>query len=360
MLATTAKNVSEGRSIVTTIFILIFVGILCSVASRLSSSPTGHDISKAEVNVGFGDSGDSITAAAIIKVEVPKDTAEDTGETEDSGSDRSISSLDLESSKLSSATPTTTCYREQEDDVWEMVMEFCKFREDVWNLVVKILLQIRDIICKFRGDVWDFGVRVLLQIRDILCDILDTLLELTNGLIQIVDCNLNNDPWSGCSSSLLKDVLVWLELQDKIFLQWIPPTIPTTGLNMIQKLLISFATVLCFFITTVLCIFFENSPDKEKIIKKLFGEEPSEAEEYSNDASLPDSSSSSSDSSSIRLPQKGGLGTVSKIRKIKDKKTKASNNISKTRKAIKNTEKVTDMQKEDDSVKVEVAIDKTS
>jgi len=328
MLATTAKNVSEGRSIVTTIFILIFVGILCSVASRLSSSPTGHDISKAEVNVGFGDSGDSITAAAIIKVEVPKEITEDTGETEDSGSDRSVSTS-LESSKLSSATPTTCC-REQEEGVWDIIVEFCKIREDVWNLFVNILLQIRDIICKFRGDVWDFGVKILLQIRDILCDILDTLLELTSSLIQIVDCNLNNDPWSGCSSSLLKDVLVWLELQDKIFLQWIPPTIPTTGLNIIQKLLISCSTVLGFFITIVLCIFFENSPDKEKIIKKLqsmFGEEPSEAEEYSNDAS-----SSSS----------------------------ASNNISKTRKAIKKTEKVTDIQKEEDSAKVEVAIDKTS
>ena len=61
----------------------------------------------------------------------------------------------------------------------------------------------------------------------------------------------------------------WLDAKDKIVLSWIPESLPTTGLSMIQKILISFATVLGYFIIIILGIFFEKSPQKDKIIKKI-------------------------------------------------------------------------------------------
>ena len=132
-------------------------------------------------------------------------------------------------------------------------------------------------------------VNVLLMIRDflkglliIVCDFLALLLTKINILIKHVDCNTSSNPWEGCSIKLLRDVLDVIDEQDKIVLSWIPSKIPTyisSGLSIVSSFLISLASVLGFFIIIVLCIFFENSPQKEKTIQKLksvFGNAPNE------------------------------------------------------------------------------------
>ena len=64
------KSSSDGGNVVKTIMSFLFLGILCSLLNR-AYNPNISDLSKAEVNVEFGDSGDSITATATIKVEAP-------------------------------------------------------------------------------------------------------------------------------------------------------------------------------------------------------------------------------------------------------------------------------------------------
>ena len=127
-----------------------------------------------------------------------------------------------------------------------MVVVVCKFREDAWNMIVKILLHIRDAF-----------------------NFLAYLLSSISSLIYI-DCNTSSNHWDGCSSNLLRDVLDWLDEKYKIVLSWIPESenLPTTGLSMIQKILISFDTVLGYFII-ILGIFFEKQTQKNKIIQKI-------------------------------------------------------------------------------------------
>ena len=132
----------------------------------------------------------------------------------------------------------------------------CKFREDAWNMMVKALLSIRDI---------------LKRMMSLICDFLALLSTYITSLIQYVDCNTSSNPWDGCSSKLLRDALDILDAKDKIVQSWIlvESTTTTTGLSMVSRFLISIATMLGFLIIIVLCIFFENSPVKDKIIQKI-------------------------------------------------------------------------------------------
>ena len=61
---------SDGGKVVKTILSFLFLSIVCSLLNR-AYNPNISDLSKAEVNVEFGDSGDSITATATIRDEVP-------------------------------------------------------------------------------------------------------------------------------------------------------------------------------------------------------------------------------------------------------------------------------------------------
>ena len=139
-----------------------------------------------------------------------------------------------------------------------MVVVVCKFREDAWNMIVKILLHIRDAF-----------IFLISRMVSIFCDFLAFLLTSISSLIYI-DCNTSSNHWDGCSSNLLRDVLDWLYEKYKIVLSWIPESenLPTTGLSMIQKILISFDTVLGYFII-ILGIFFEKQTQKNKIIQKI-------------------------------------------------------------------------------------------
>ena len=60
----------DGGSVVKAILSILFMAILISMIHRFHY-PATSDLTKAEVNVGFGDSGDSITASATIRVEAP-------------------------------------------------------------------------------------------------------------------------------------------------------------------------------------------------------------------------------------------------------------------------------------------------
>ena len=60
---------SDGGKVVKTILSFLFLGIVCSSLNRTYNLIC--DLSKAEVNVEFGDSGDSITATATTRVEAP-------------------------------------------------------------------------------------------------------------------------------------------------------------------------------------------------------------------------------------------------------------------------------------------------
>ena len=61
---------SDGGKVVKTILSFLFLGTVCSLLNR-AYNPNISDLSKAEVNVEFGDSEDSITATATIRVEAP-------------------------------------------------------------------------------------------------------------------------------------------------------------------------------------------------------------------------------------------------------------------------------------------------
>ena len=63
-------SLDDGGAIVKTILGILFLGILCSMV-HLVYYPSPSELSKAEVNIDFGDSGDSITASATIRVEAP-------------------------------------------------------------------------------------------------------------------------------------------------------------------------------------------------------------------------------------------------------------------------------------------------
>ena len=250
----------------------LFLGILCSLVNRAPIS----DLSKAEVNAEFGDCGDSITATATIRVEAPvDDQATDETFVEHPydifeaftkiipNTIKDVSPEAFIPNSLPIVIPEVIpdvlpniythflpkcCHGSEIDCSWleHMVVVVCKFREDAWNMIVKILLHIRDAF-----------------------NFLAYLLSSISSLIYI-DCNTSSNHWDGCSSNLLRDVLDWLYEKYKIVLSWIPESenLPTTGLSMIQKILISFDTVLGYFII-ILGIFFEKQTQKNKIIQKI-------------------------------------------------------------------------------------------
>ena len=169
------------------------------------------------------------------------------------------------------------CHGCDVDCSWlEHLVEFiCKFRMDAWNMMVKILLY-----------TLSFFVNGMLSM---VCDFLAFLLTIVSSLIQMVDCNLSSNPWDGCSTNLLRDALDWLDAKDNIVLSWIPGTadsLPAVGLSMIQKFLISFATVLGYLTIIILCIFFEMSPQKDMFIKKIkgvFGDSTDDTSSYGDE-----------------------------------------------------------------------------
>ena len=129
-----------------------------------------------------------------------------------------------------------------------------------------------------------------------------------------------------------------LYVLDKIVLSWIPESTNTTGLSMITKILISISTMLGYLIIIVLCIFFENSPQKGKIMqmvqKGVFGNSPAE----------PSSSSDNQASSE----------TVNK--EEKQKKTQQRSKSMSTKKNMKKKSKRMVEAEEDTVAKIDVDI----
>ena len=75
-----------------------------------------------------------------------------------------------------------------------------------------------EVICETRESWWE---ALLLWLRNLggsrgICDLLQRLLDLTNHLIHLVDCNLSSNPDPACKeSSLLANLLSWLNKQDQ-------------------------------------------------------------------------------------------------------------------------------------------------
>ena len=263
-------SLDDGGSVVKTILSILFMAIICSMIHRVYYQPTS-DLSKAEVNVDFGDSGDIITASATIKVEASvSDDADST--LKEVKVPWSIPDVNLQTSNILHLSLPKCCNTWNPDCSWleQMVEVICKIREEAWSMTVKVFLMIRDF---FKG------------LLIIACDFLALLLTKINILIQHVDCNTSSNPWEGCSSKLLRGVLDVIDEKDKIALSWIT-SYNSNGPIIVSRVLISLATVLGFLIIIVLCVFFENSPQKNKIIQKLKG--------VLGNAPTEDSSSSSS------------------------------------------------------------------
>ena len=75
-----------------------------------------------------------------------------------------------------------------------------------------------EVICETRESWWE---ALLLWLRNLggsrgICDLLQRLLDITNHLIHLVDCNLSSNPDPACKeSSLLANLLSWLNKQDQ-------------------------------------------------------------------------------------------------------------------------------------------------
>ena len=80
IIRSTPFPLDDGGAIVKTILGILFLGILCSMV-HLVYYPSPSELSKAEVNIDFGDSGDSITATATIRVEAPVGEQDDAAPT---------------------------------------------------------------------------------------------------------------------------------------------------------------------------------------------------------------------------------------------------------------------------------------
>ena len=75
-----------------------------------------------------------------------------------------------------------------------------------------------EVICETRESWWE---ALLLWLRNLggsrgICDLLQRLLDITNHLIHLVNCNLSSNPDQACKeSSLLANLLSWLNKQDQ-------------------------------------------------------------------------------------------------------------------------------------------------
>ena len=76
-----------------------------------------------------------------------------------------------------------------------------------------------EVICETRESWWE---ALLLWLRNLggsrgICDLLQRLLDITNHLIHLVDCNLSSNPDPACKeASLLANLLSWLNKQDQV------------------------------------------------------------------------------------------------------------------------------------------------
>ena len=73
-----------------------------------------------------------------------------------------------------------------------------------------------EVICETREDWWN---ALLAWLRSLggskgICDILQRLLNVTNSLNHLVDCNLSSNPDEECSDKFLANKLAWLKEQD--------------------------------------------------------------------------------------------------------------------------------------------------
>ena len=74
-----------------------------------------------------------------------------------------------------------------------------------------------EVICETRESWWE---ALLLWLRNLggsrgICDLLQRLLDITHHLIHLVNCNLSSNPDPACKSSLLANLLSWLNKQDQ-------------------------------------------------------------------------------------------------------------------------------------------------
>ena len=155
IIRSTPFSLDDGGAIVKTILGILFLGILCSMV-HLVYFPSPSELSKAEVNIDFGDSGDSITASATIRVEAPVDKQDDDTPRSillPSLPDTSLPDVSrLQMPRFPSPSLPKCCHDRNLDCSWlEHIIDIiCKFREDAWNMMVNALLSIRYIICKFK------------------------------------------------------------------------------------------------------------------------------------------------------------------------------------------------------------------
>ena len=211
-------SLDDGGSVVKAILSILFMAIIISMIHRVYY-PATSDLSKAEVNVGFGDSGDSITASATIRVEAP--VSDDV--------DWSIPDINLPTSSIPDINLPTSGITDINLPTFKILPLYLPKCCKNWNPDCSWLEHMVEVICNFREEAWNMMVNVLLMIRDflkglliIVCDFLALLLSKINMPIKHVDCNTSSSPWEGCSIKLLRDVLDVIDEQDKIFLSWIP------------------------------------------------------------------------------------------------------------------------------------------
>jgi len=185
-----------------------------------------------------------------------------------------------------------------------------------------LLHRLVEVICETRESWWEV---LLLWLRNLggsrgICDLLQRLLDITNHLIHLVNCNLSSNPDQACKeSSLLANLLSWLNKQDQAnFDQMSPLSMALLVVLVIfLHLSISFVVVALFnpfaydFISRV------YNTMEEKVVTK-------------SRRTRSRSSRKARSSSSRRASSSSTRGTSSKTSRWEHSSTKSSSSVSKS------------------------------
>ena len=179
-----------------------------------------------------------------------------------------------------------------------------------------------EVICETRESWWK---ALLLWLRNLggsrgICDLLQRLLDITNHLIHLVDCNLSSNPDQACKeSSLLANLLSWLNKQDQV------------NFDQMNSLSMALLVVLVIFLHLSISLFVVAllNPFAYDFISRVYNTMEEKVVTKSR-RTRSRSSRKARSSSSRRASSSSTRGTSSKTSRWEHSSTKSSSSVSKS------------------------------